>query len=481
LYTFVQARHYFIFHSDITMNRIFATGRRRVLVGTFPLILSACAAPNPDQAYDTLRQFTEQHTGQTLRWQRNAQERDDAAQQVRKILQEELHADSAVQLALLNNQSLQARLYELAIAEADYAQAAHIANPGFSFSRLHGGTQVEFDRSLSLNLLQLLSFPLTREMEAQAKEQTRLEVANDILKLVADTRVAYYTALAAQQSLQYAQQIQDVAEAAADLASRMRMAGNFSELQQAQQQIFYADATLNRLHAQQQLVRSREALTRLLGLSDAEGSYRLPDRLPDMPTAIIPMPAMEQQAITQRLDVQMAGLHSAHLAKNLGLVQSTRWINVFELSGVNNTLDDHSRQYGYQVTLELPLFDWGEARVAKAEARYMQALRNTASIGLHARSEVREMYAMLQSKHAAVMEFRNQILPLKKKIAEQQLLHYNGMLVSVFDLLADARGQMLSVNEAISAERDFWIAQSNLQMSMLGSVTRKKLAEDDKA
>ena len=61
-----------------------------------------------------------------------------------------------------------------------------------------------------------------------------------------------------------------------------------------------------------------------------------------------------------------------------------------------------------------------------------------------------------------------EIVPLNKRIGEENVLRYNGMLLSVFDLLADARVQIASVNNYIEALRDFWIAQSDLQMALVG-------------
>ena len=48
------------------------------------------------------------------------------------------------------------------------------------------------------------------------------------------------------------------------------------------------------------------------------------------------------------------------------------------------------------------------------------------------------------------------------------LLRYNGMLISVFELLADSREQVAAVNGYIEALRDFWIAESDLQMALTG-------------
>ena len=59
-------------------------------------------------------------------------------------------------------------------------------------------------------------------------------------------------------------------------------------------------------------------------------------------------------------------------------------------------------------------------------------------------------------------------MPLRKRISDENLLRYNGMLIGVFELLADARAQIASVNAAIEALRDFWLAQADLDMALLG-------------
>jgi outer membrane protein TolC len=141
---------------------------------------------------------------------------------------------------------------------------------------------------------------------------------------------------------------------------------------------------------------------------------------------------------------------------------------VLEVGAVRNSYNDAPTQRGYTISVELPLFDWGDARVAKAEAIYMQAVNRAAETAINARSEVREAYANYRSSYEIARHFRDEIVPLKKRISEENLLRYNGMLIGVFELLADARSQINSVNGYIEALRDFWLAQADLEMALLG-------------
>ena len=258
------------------------------------------------------------------------------------------------------------------------------------------------------------------------------------------------------------------ADAGAELARRMAQVGNFSKLQQAREQGFYADAALNLAHAQQAQRATRERLTRLLGLWGEQAAFKLPERLANLPPAAIDQPEIERSAMAQRLDVQGARLAAEQTAANLGLTRTTRWVNVLELGRLHNSSNEAPTQRGWELGFELPLFDWGDARVKRAEAVYMQTLHQAAETAVNARSEVREAYANYRSAYDIARHHRDEIVPLRKQIAEENVLRYNGMLIGVFELLADARAQIASVNAAIDALRDFWLAQADLEMALIG-------------
>jgi outer membrane protein TolC len=134
----------------------------------------------------------------------------------------------------------------------------------------------------------------------------------------------------------------------------------------------------------------------------------------------------------------------------------------------------------------LPIFDWGDARVAKAESLYRQALARTGEIAVNARSEVREAYLDYRARYDIARHYRDEVVPVRRRIADENLLRYNGMLIGVFELLADARSQIASVNGYVEALRDFWIAESDLQMAMIGqhsmgAAPRMEMAAPDPA
>ena len=431
-------------------------------------LLAGCASFSPDSGFGVVEQTAQQRLGKELRWSRNAADQAAIDQRVAALLARPLSTDDAVQLALLNNRGLQASLQELGIGEAERVQAGRLPNPGFSFDRLTRGGEVEIERGLHFNLARLLALPQMQALESRRFAQTQGSVTLAVLALAADTRKAHLNAVATEEAVRYRRQVMQAAEAGAELARRMAQVGNFNKLQQAREQSFYADAALTLAQAMQAQRATRERLTRLLGLWGEQAGFTLPERLPDLPPAPIDQPDIERSAMAQRLDVQGATLAAEQTAKNLGLTRTTRWVNVLEFGAVRKSSNELPTQRGWELGFELPLFDWGDARVARAESVYMQALHRAAETAVNARSEVREAYGNYRSAYDIARHHRDELVPLRKQIADENLLRYNGMLIGVFELLADARTQVASVNASIEALRDFWLAQADLEMALIG-------------
>ena len=441
------------------------------------LVLAGCASLSPDSGFDAVQHTARDRLGHDVSWVRTEAERIAADQRVAELLGTPLSAEAAVQIALLNNRGLQASFDELGIADADRVQAGLLPNPGFTFGRLRQGAGSEIDRSLTFNLSHLLTMPMARDIAGQRLEQTRGAAIISVLSLASRTRKAYFTALAAEESVRYMLQVQSAAEAGAELARRQAQTGNWNKLQQAREQGFYADAALNLARAEQVRGEAREQLTRLLGLWGQQTRFRLPERMPELPASASELPDIERTAMAQRMDVQAARLRTEQVAKSLGLTRATRFVNALELGVMRNSFSEDQTERGFEISVELPLFDWGTARVARAEAIYMQSVNRAAQTAVDARSEVRGVYANYRIRHDIARHYRDEIVPLKKRISDENLLRYNGMLIGVFELLADARSQITSVNGYIEALRDFWLAQADLDSAQLGPVAGSGLSQ----
>jgi outer membrane protein TolC len=438
----------------------------RTAAGLSAILLAGCASMSADGGLNDVSRLTQDRIGQPVRYSTTTAA-GQPTPELAALLAQPLSADSAVQAALLNSPALKAAFAELGVSEAEFVQAGRLRNPGFSFSRVRGGGDGEINRGVMFDIGGLLTLPARHRIEQGRFEQAKLQAAAQAVQLAADTRRAYYMAVAAAQTAAFAEQVQGAAEASSQLAERMSKAGNWSRLDQAREQAYYQDAVTQVTRARHEATATREQLARLLGVQDQQ-AFSLPDRLPDLPAEPQPVGDAEARALSQRLDVLAARRDVDATAAALGLDRATRFINVFDAGYANKSSSGQPRQNGYEVALELPLFDWGGAKVARAEAVYMQAVHRTADTAVRARSEVREAYSAYRSSYDIARNYRDEVVPLRKKISDEVLLRYNGMLASVFELLADSREQLTSVHAAIESQRDFWIADSTLNAAVNG-------------
>ncbi len=430
--------------------------------------MAGCASFLPDGGTTRVNELTQSRIGFEAAWPRTEQDRASTRAASRELLARPLTADSAVRLALLNNRALQASFAELGIAEADLVQAGRLRNPGFVFERLARNGDIDIGRAFLFDVLGLLTLPVRTQIETRRFAITQERVAAEVLQVAADARRTWVAAVAAQETAAYADQVRLAAEASAELAKRMAGVGNFSKLDAAREQAFYTEAIAQVSRARLAAVSARERLTRALGLEGDDMQYQLPPRLPDLPKTPREANALEATAITTRLDVQTSVREAEHLAATLGLTRATGFINVLEAGYQRNSETGKAVQTGYEIELRLPIFDWGGARVARAEHLYMQAVHRAADTATRARSEVREAHAAYRTAFELARQYRDDLVPLRKQISEELLLRYNGMLVSVFELLADARQQIATVSAAIDAKRDFFLAEASLELALTG-------------
>jgi outer membrane protein TolC len=428
-------------------------------------ILAGCAALDPDGGSAAVEALARPALKQPLPSPRDDEARHATAQAVRERLTRELGSPDAVAIALANHPRVQVILAEVGASQAELAQAGRLRNPGFSWAKYRQGDEREIERRITLDVVGLLTMPLRVELERGNLAAAQGRAALEVVRVAEEARRAWTEAVAAAEMAAYAEQVKDAAWASAELAKKMAEAGHFNRLARSRETLFHAEAEARLARARLAGAAARERLARALAVEP--GAIRLPTRLPDPPAAPRDIPASEQAAIDSRLDVQGARREAEATARALGLSRVTGFVNVLHLGYEWTTSNEAPRKTGYEIELELPIFDWGAARNARAEALYRQAAGRVADVAQRARSEVRESHAAYRTAWELARRYRDEIVPLRKAISEENLLRYNGMLIGVFELLADAREQSNAVIGSIEATRDFWIADADLETALL--------------
>jgi outer membrane protein TolC len=434
--------------------------------------LAGCQTFSPDGGIGPVATFARQELGKDIAAIRDNGDAQAARDTVKRLLKRPLTADAAVQIALINNRGLQAAYNELGIAEAAMVGASLPPNPVVSLSRIAGSGETEIEGRIVADILALATLPARADIAADRFRQAQWRARAESLRVAPAPRRAYYRAVAAQETGGFLAQAQTAAASAAQLAKRLGETGALNKLDQAREQVFYADLS-TQVAAARLLERSeRERLTRLLGLWGHDLAFRLAAALPPLPARVRALPAIETEAIRRRVDLQIARIETDALAKSYGLTQATRFISLLDVGGVAKTTRSPDagtiRERGVEVDFQVPLFDFGEVRVRGAEQSYMAAVNRLTELAINIRSQARDAYQAYRASYDIAAHYQREVLPLRKIISDETLLRYNAMQIDVFALLAEARQRIGATTAAIDAKRDFWLANTRLFAATVG-------------
>lgn len=450
-----------------------------------PLFLTGCVSAVDYSAvnagFASVSGMTLAATGRDTVWIQNRREAEAAKSRVKQLMTKKtIDADTAVQIALINNKGLQAAYADLGDAAANAWQSTMLVNPTVSLGLTGIGTPglVAFkavEGVIASNILALATRKSDIEVADVALRKAELAAAVQTLQLAADTRGAWITAVASWETVIQLNQAQATADAASELAKKLGETGSMTKGGQARQHVFYAELAGQTAKARLEARLAKEELTRLMGLWGADLDFQVPNRLPQLPKGLIKREMIEAEALQRRVDLQMAKLDLEVTAKSLKLTEATRYVTDLEiLSGfeTERELEDgekHKQTTG-NVELEfvIPVFDSGQARMRKSELAYMRAANLLAEKAVNVRSEARSAYQAYRSNYDIARHYRNNVVPLRSKIEEESLLTYNGMISNTFELLADSREKVNSILLAVNAKRDFWLSEANLAPAIYG-------------
>ena len=452
---------------------IMATSRHAVALAAL-LFIVGCTSFSPDGGLVAVNAITGPALGESAVAVRTPEQAETVSHRVKALLRLPLSADRAVQIALLNNRDLQAAYNALALSEAAMVQASLPPNPTFSLERIAGVGALEIEGRITASLLQLVMLPARADIAAERFRQAQFAAASDTLRIASEARRAFYRAVAARALATYLGQARETGQTAAELAKRLGETGAMNKLDQARNQVFYAEMVAQLAAARLRAASERERLVRALGLWGDDLDFRLPAQLPPLPARARALERIETEAVRRRVDLQMARIEADLLSKSYGLTNAIRFVNLLDGTGIAKKKRENgetTRERGFEVEVQIPIFDFGEVKVRQAEESYLQAVNRLTAKAVNVRSEAREAYQAYRASFDIARHYRRDVLPLRKIISDETLLRYNAMQIDVFALLAEARQRITATNAAIEAERDFWLAETNLGAAVLGGAT----------
>ena len=437
-----------------------------ISLGACALVLTACVSVPQDAGTNDVQQALTQRGSPSVEWRTQPATADD--ERIAVMLQDELTADEAVAIAMVNNPRLQVTLAELGIARADLIQASTVTNPVFEFEiRFPGEPFRPYELRLAQSLIELIQLPRRRAIGRAAFDAAQMRVSSEVLRFAADVRAAYFDVVAATQHVALSRTIAESAQAAAEVAMRQHRAENITDLDLENEQALYEQAKLDLARAEQRLLLSRESLRREMGLRNANAEWRVPVAFPEPPESEPDQQSLERHAAAQRLDLAIA-------RREVEVAQ--RQVPLARLAALEETLLDvhyerepsgeHTKGPGIEIPI--PIFNTGRAARTRAEAQFLRARHVLNALEAESFSQLRAARTTLAEARARVEYYRDVIVPRRTRIVELTKLEHNAMVIGIFQLLQAKQNELQARRDFIEAQREYWSARNNLDRALQG-------------
>jgi cobalt-zinc-cadmium efflux system outer membrane protein len=425
--------------------------------------LSACAPR--DAGFRSVQVLVDERTGLEAQWHYLDGPTDAT---VVEMLAQPVGPEEAVRIALLNNRDLQASFEELGIARASLLEASLPPNIELGFERNPvPGERSEYSFEATIDLSRVLFLSMRRGVASAELDAVRFQTTGTLLSFAQAVRTAYYDYQAAEQLLELNDTVLEAAAASYDVAQRLYEAGNIAALELANERAFYEESRSQITLSEAVALSRREELNALMGLSGTETSWQLEGRLAELPEESPDLADLEARAIEQSLDLvelehrYVGAARRANLARAEGLLPTLR-------AGIHLGREDDRREFGPVISLDLPVFNQGQAGVALARAEMRQLEQQYRARAVRIRAAVRTARNDLLIAVRRVDHYRDVLLPLREQIVEQTQRQYNAMELGVFQLIVARQDQVRTAQEYVIALREYWHARATLDQILAG-------------
>jgi cobalt-zinc-cadmium efflux system outer membrane protein len=442
-----------------------------------------------DAGYADVRSLTAARLDKDVRWY----EHDSSAagqEHTQKLLAQPLTADAAVQIALLNNQGLQADFEELGIARSRLITAVGLPNPSIDAALRYTPGDSD-DPSIEVEALidvtDLIFLPLQSGAAGAGLEAARLSVAGRVLDLALEARVAFYAYQAAEQTLELRRSILVALRASFDAAQSLYDAGNVTTLSLANERALYEEARLRYTEAEASVRAQREELNATMGLwGPRAAEWQAPGRLAAAPPAPPDVSRLETRATERSLDLELSRKRFAAAAKGANVQRAIGWVPELRagVSAEREAGPDADWAIGPAVALEVPLFYQGQGETGVLLAQMRQEQRRYADVAIRVRAAARATSSRLEAASKSAAYYKDVLLPLRQQIVDETQLQFNAMSIGVFQLLQARRDQIEAARAYVEVLRDYWTARAHVDQLLAGRLPRgaaSSAAADDDA
>lgn len=451
----------------------------RLLLPLFLVFVAGCVSNESSQSFERVQNNVQSRGGHQAHWPGKPNLRQELLDQV--LADESLDAEEAVRLALVNNADLQAELDGLGIAQGELIQASLLPNPvldvGVRFVESGGGEIIEL--GIAQHLLDVVLLPRRKRLAERGVEMAEQRAAASILDLAAEARTAYRRYQAQRARIDLYQHIVDATYLSADMAKRLRKAGNNIELDVLREESVYDQARLMLAEAEGEASRRRESLNALLGLwGESASGWSVPARLP-IPEPLTLDPAeLEPEVIRSSIDLELSRQAINMVAQQAGIEEIQTVLPDLEAGVEAEREPDGTWSVGPTLGVALPVFDWGRGVRAEQAARLRQAVNRYTGLAVRLRATARSAYTTAQTSANTSRYIREQLLPQQTRVTDETQKQFNAMQIGVFQLLSAKRSEIEMAERYLTTLEDHWAARIRLETMRMGRMPRPRFGID---
>jgi len=118
---------------------------------------------------------------------------------------------------------------------------------------------------------------------------------------------------------------------------------------------------------------------------------------------------------------------------------------------------------GPVLSVPIPLFDQGQARVARAMVELRRAQHEYYALAVRIRATARAVQERMRGAQDRAVYYRDILLPLRERIVNEAQLQYNAMQIGVVQLLREREQQIETSVAYVDALREYWLARADLE------------------
>jgi len=383
--------------------------------------LSGCGTVKPEGDYRNAAELITRHTGATTVYDPAVDPQIE--QRVEALLQDGLHLDEALQIALLNNRGFQSLFLDIGVSRADVVQSGMLTNPSFSLlPRIPDiGGRINLTMSFAQELADLWQIPIRKKIASDQLQKAVLKVADAAVTLAAQVKTQYAQMVTLKESERIGRENVELVEKSLALAQHRFNAGETTLLDV---NLVKSDAVTARLRLSKvegDWEEARASFAKLLGIDAVQKPWELLDPVAEPKGEIPDTAELIARAMSQRLDAQMSAMElrlaEAELVKTRrSLVPSVTLGGETERTERKGppAPDQVNFLTGPSLQATLPVWDQNRPQVAKARLQVLQKQKDRQELEEAIREEVEKAVVRVRKATELLRVNEQEALPLAR-------------------------------------------------------------------